>query len=144
MLELKSSEMAKWNQTIAVTPTEQGLGMLERAIAKDGAGWGFGLGVLFFLGAIAWFFRELTIKLDPATVAIVITKHIQKTEKLLIEIDEHTESSDGKIDSLLAAMDDLKQLQSKSREMGLEMSGQLAEIERKVDSAIQIQVRNKN
>ena len=131
-------------QTYTAAPptiTQQGLGMLEKTVAKDGVGWGFGLGIMLLLGAIAWFIRDLTLKLDPANVAIVITRHIQKTEKLLNDIDTTTESSNSKIDRLLIATEDIKDLHVKSRELGLEMSGELTSLKYKLDDRIKAEMK---
>ena len=123
-----------------LSPMQQGMGTIDRAVAKDGAGWGFGLGVILLLSAIAWFVRDLTTKLDPANVAIIIARHIHKTEQLLTDIDNMIETSANKIDRLLFAIEDVKSLQLKSMELGLEMSDELTKLRSKIDDRIKIEL----
>lgn len=147
MLRLHPSEQGGWEiqrQSLALTgASDRAIDLLTKTSTRDGMGLGFGICAVMFLAAIAWFIRDLTIKLDPANVALQVTKHIQKTEQLLTDIDRTTEGTDGKVDTLLKAIEDIKLLQERSRNMGLEMSGQLHEIQHKVTEALKAEIGKK-
>lgn len=145
-LRLHPSEQGGWEiqrQSLALSSSERAIDLFDKVSTRDGMGLGFGICAIMFLAAIAWFIRDLAIKLDPANVALQVTKHIHKTEQLLTSIDRTTEGTDDKVDTLLKAIEDIKLLQEKSRNMGLEMSGQLYEIQHKVTEALKAEISKK-
>jgi hypothetical protein len=119
-------------QTETTTTTSQLIKLLDTTIARDGVGFGLTLGLML----IAFILWNLTRKIDPIAIALSINQFIRDTNRLLAEIVTSNRSIAEKISDLRYQMGEMREMQERNRNLNLGMSGDLLELERKVDRVI--------
>lgn len=148
ILQLESSEPKRWvaqaapQQTTQTLP-HQGLKLFGETLNIDGVGIGIGMTALLFLGIMAWAALQLAKNMNPAKIASEISQHMKQTECKLDRIDFATASSDRKIELLMSMQEKNAAMLREARAAGLEMSGQLTQIQDRVDAAIRTEIAKK-
>lgn len=145
-MQLDPSEPKLWvAQQVSAPQTlpHAGVKVLGDNLDRDGVGIGIGMTALIFLGVIMWAIVQMSKNLDPAKIALKISDHIRETQDKLQQISSTTSGSDRKIDLLLSIAEKNAIMLRESRELGLDMSGQLHQIQRTVDEAIKTEVFKK-
>jgi hypothetical protein len=156
MLQLEPSEVDLWQSSliaqakpepVTIAKPEsiqhQGVKILGETIDRDGVGMGIGLAALLMLGVVTWAIVQMSKNLDPAKIAAKISIYIKETEETLRRIDRGGSERDRKLDLLMSIATKNEAMLREARDAGLEMSGQLHQIQRTVDTAIKTEIAKK-
>ena len=149
ILQLEPAEPKLWvTQKVAAPQQAQslpqaGVRILGETIDRDGVGIGIGITALMFLAVATWAIVQMSKNLDPAKIALKVSDHIRETQDKLQQINSTTTSSDRKIDLLMSIAEKNALMLREARELGLDMSGQLHQIERTVATAIKSEIAKK-
>ena len=95
------------------------------------------------MSVVAWALVQLVKNLNPGKIAIEVSQYIKETDCKLQRIDLSTANSDRKIELLTSIAEKNAAMLREARAAGLEMSGQLHQIQRTVDTAIRTEIAKK-
>ena len=126
--------------TIGIGLQDRVFDIVGNVMRMDGAGWGVGLACF----AIAWVIWDFSKKLDPIKITLKINEYVATTRQRLDDLKTNAEQNrvnaieaEKSINELRHSLEEVKQLQKQNAEYHLQMSGDLEDIEHKLDETIE-------